>query len=274
VHPLSANTTRRAASQIFRFIALRPARSGSGHCSRRCRPAGSPASKSCPPTDRAQEELLSWRGSAGSSPSQTGQVSGPRTTSIRLCNSAHNSFGIVVITAKVRTHSPAGERQFSHNPASAIKSDPRGRLHKAACRSQSSSTHRSYRPARGNSGAQRNAGPPRTARAVQKAITVPPLDRIMSTSPGTLIGDIVWLTVIAFVFAIVTGDPGICEDDIGRGRAEAVVVALRRLLHGRREARAKPTAPYRRFADRRRVGSARVWCLCLLPKPGCAERRR
>jgi hypothetical protein len=32
---------------------------------------------------------LSWRGSAGSSPSQAGHVSGPRTTGIRLCSSAH-----------------------------------------------------------------------------------------------------------------------------------------------------------------------------------------
>jgi hypothetical protein len=52
---------------------------------------------------------------------QTGQASGASTTGIRLCSSAHNSFGVVVITAKLRTHSPAGERQFSHNPASAIK---------------------------------------------------------------------------------------------------------------------------------------------------------
>ena len=59
--------------------------------------------------------------SADSSPSQTGQVSGLRTTGMRLCNSAHNSFGVVVMIAKLRTHSPAGERQFSHRPANAIR---------------------------------------------------------------------------------------------------------------------------------------------------------
>jgi hypothetical protein len=39
---------------------------------------------------------------------------------MRLCSSAHNSFGCVVTIAKLRMRSPAGDRQFSHNPASAI----------------------------------------------------------------------------------------------------------------------------------------------------------
>src|SRR6516162_9966300 len=56
---------------------------------------------------------LSWRGSAGSSPSQAGHVSGPRTTGIRLWSSAHSSFGGQVTIAKLLTHSLAGERQFS-----------------------------------------------------------------------------------------------------------------------------------------------------------------
>src|SRR5438045_5193505 len=43
-----------------------------------------------------------------------------RTTGIRLCSSAQSSFGIVVTIAKLRTHSPDDERQFSHRPASAI----------------------------------------------------------------------------------------------------------------------------------------------------------
>ena len=30
-------------------------------------------------------------------------------------------FGVVVMIAKLRIHSPAGDRQFSHRPASAIK---------------------------------------------------------------------------------------------------------------------------------------------------------
>jgi hypothetical protein len=34
---------------------------------------------------------------------------------------AHNSFGAVVMIAKLRTRSPAGERQVSHSPASAIR---------------------------------------------------------------------------------------------------------------------------------------------------------
>src|SRR5215472_1924961 len=63
---------------------------------------------------------LSCRGSVGSSPSHTGHVSGPRTTGIRLCSSAHSSFGAVVTIAKLRTHSPPDERQFSHRPARAI----------------------------------------------------------------------------------------------------------------------------------------------------------
>ena len=71
---------------------------------------------------------LSWRGSAGSSPSQAGHVSGPRTTGIRLCSSAHSSFGVVVTIAKLRTHSPAGERQFSHSPANAIKPGSAGAI--------------------------------------------------------------------------------------------------------------------------------------------------
>jgi hypothetical protein len=40
---------------------------------------------------------------------------------MRWCNSAHNAFGVVVMMAKLRTHSPAGERQFSHKPAKAIR---------------------------------------------------------------------------------------------------------------------------------------------------------
>jgi hypothetical protein len=36
---------------------------------------------------------LIWRGSAGSSPSHAGHVSGPSTTGIRLCGSAHSSLG-------------------------------------------------------------------------------------------------------------------------------------------------------------------------------------
>jgi hypothetical protein len=39
---------------------------------------------------------------------------------MRLCSSPHSSFGVVVMMAKVRTHSPAGDRQFSHRPANAI----------------------------------------------------------------------------------------------------------------------------------------------------------
>jgi hypothetical protein len=37
---------------------------------------------------------------------------------------------------------------------------------------------------------------------------VPSLDRTMSSSRGTLIGDILWLAVVAFVFAIVAGSLG------------------------------------------------------------------
>src|SRR6516162_9348334 len=54
---------------------------------------------------------LSWGASAGSSPSQAGHVSGPSTTGIRLCSSAHSSLGVVVMIAKLRTLSPAGQRQ-------------------------------------------------------------------------------------------------------------------------------------------------------------------
>ena len=34
------------------------------------------------------------------------------------------------------------------------------------------------------------------------------LDRTMSSSRGTIIGDSMWLAVIAFVFAIITGTLG------------------------------------------------------------------
>ena len=63
---------------------------------------------------------LSWRGSDGS-PSQVGHASDPRITGIRLCNSVNSWLGVVVTMAKLRTHSPAGERQFSHTPANAIR---------------------------------------------------------------------------------------------------------------------------------------------------------
>jgi hypothetical protein len=33
---------------------------------------------------------------------------------------AHSLFGLVVMMAKLRTHSPDGDRQFSHRPAKAI----------------------------------------------------------------------------------------------------------------------------------------------------------
>src|SRR5262249_55169381 len=59
--------------------------------------------------------------STGSSPSQAGQVSGFRITGMRLWISPHSSLGLVVMIAKLRTHSPAGERQFSHRPANAIR---------------------------------------------------------------------------------------------------------------------------------------------------------
>ena len=39
---------------------------------------------------------------------------------MRLWILAHNSFGVVVTIAKLRTHSPAGRCQFSHTPASAM----------------------------------------------------------------------------------------------------------------------------------------------------------
>ena len=34
-----------------------------------------------------------------------------------VCNSAHSPFGTVVMIVKLRTRSPAGERQVSHRPA-------------------------------------------------------------------------------------------------------------------------------------------------------------
>jgi hypothetical protein len=39
---------------------------------------------------------------------------------MRLWSCPHSSFGVVVIMAKLRIHSAAGERQFSYRPASAI----------------------------------------------------------------------------------------------------------------------------------------------------------
>jgi hypothetical protein len=45
---------------------------------------------------------------------------------------------VVVTIAKLRTHSPAGEPQFSHDPARAMSPDRRPQWHKAACRSRSS----------------------------------------------------------------------------------------------------------------------------------------
>jgi hypothetical protein len=50
----------------------------------------------------------------------TGQASGFRITGMRLWISAQSSFGVVVTIAKVRTHSSAGKRQFSHKPASTM----------------------------------------------------------------------------------------------------------------------------------------------------------
>ena len=50
----------------------------------------------------------------------SGHASGFSTAGMRLRSSAHNSFGVVVMIAKERTHSPAGECQFSHKPASAM----------------------------------------------------------------------------------------------------------------------------------------------------------
>jgi hypothetical protein len=47
-------------------------------------------------------------------------ILGFKTTGIRLCSSAHNSFGVVVMMVKLRILSPAGERQVSHNPAMPI----------------------------------------------------------------------------------------------------------------------------------------------------------
>src|SRR5262252_7690844 len=70
---------------------------------------------------KGASRALSWHGSTGSSPSHVDHASAPRTTGIRLCNSAHSSLGVVVTMAKLRTHSPAGERQFSQSPANAIR---------------------------------------------------------------------------------------------------------------------------------------------------------
>ena len=54
---------------------------------------------------------MSRDSAAGSSPNHSGHTSGLRTTGIRSWSSAHSSFGIVVTMAKLRTHSPAGERR-------------------------------------------------------------------------------------------------------------------------------------------------------------------
>ena len=90
---------------------------------------------------------------AGCSPSHAGHTSGFSTTGIRLWSSAHNSFGVVVMIANEQTHSPAGECQFSHKPASAMmQRDRRARLHEAVCLRPSSSIRRSCRPARGSAG--------------------------------------------------------------------------------------------------------------------------
>jgi hypothetical protein len=51
---------------------------------------------------------LTWGTSAGCSPTHPGHVSGFKTTGVRLCCSAHNSFGVVVMMVKLRTLSPAG----------------------------------------------------------------------------------------------------------------------------------------------------------------------
>ena len=40
---------------------------------------------------------------------------------MRLWSRAHSSFGVVVMMAKLRIHSPAGDFQFSHRPANAIR---------------------------------------------------------------------------------------------------------------------------------------------------------
>jgi hypothetical protein len=50
---------------------------------------------------------LSLARSAGSSPSHAGQASGARIAGIRLCSRAHNSFGSVVMIAKLGTHFPS-----------------------------------------------------------------------------------------------------------------------------------------------------------------------
>jgi hypothetical protein len=54
---------------------------------------------------------LSWRGSAGSSPSQTGHVFGPRTTGIRSCSSAHNSLGLLDDAFRVGEYIQAGRHK-------------------------------------------------------------------------------------------------------------------------------------------------------------------
>ena len=40
---------------------------------------------------------------------------------MRLWSRAHSSFGVAVMMAKLRIHSPAGDFQFSHRPANAIR---------------------------------------------------------------------------------------------------------------------------------------------------------
>ncbi len=50
--------------------------------------------------------------------------SGAKKTGIRLCRSAHNPVGVVARIAKLRTRSPAGERQVSYDPASAMSRPP------------------------------------------------------------------------------------------------------------------------------------------------------
>src|SRR6266850_3342431 len=47
--------------------------------------------------ESSARRAFSWGTSAGCSPSHTGHVSGFKTTGIRLCSSAHNSFGVVVM---------------------------------------------------------------------------------------------------------------------------------------------------------------------------------
>jgi hypothetical protein len=70
---------------------------------------------------------------------------------VRLCSSAHSSFDAVVTIAKLRTHSPAGERQFSHSPASAIRSRSASAMAKgcfpAAVRAAFPRSDQTWRPA-------------------------------------------------------------------------------------------------------------------------------